>query len=154
MSKSNEVGRGEIWKWDKKNFPILVKDKLTIPNSICVNESTGSFYYSDTPKNKIYVDSLDYKELPNGVDSVFYDGSGSNGLPDGSAIDRFGFLWNARWDGSSIIRISPLGELIRTIKTPFSRPTSLVFGSSDQLFATSAQSANEIENGFTYQVSF
>jgi len=34
------------------------------------------------------------------------------GIPDGSAIDVDGCVWNARWDGGAILRITPEGKVI------------------------------------------
>ena len=71
-------------------------------------------------------------------------GPDQNGGPDGSAIDTEGFVWNARWDGSCLLRLTPDGQVERKIDLPVSRPTSCVFGGEDlkTLFITSAQSPN------------
>ena len=153
MSKTGETGRGGIWKWSPNSSPILVKSGLTIPNSISLNEITGHFYYADTPQNIIFVDVLNSFDLPSQHDRIFFDGRDCDGLPDGSALDKYGFLWNSRWDGQSIVRISPEGKLDSVTRTPFSRPTSLVFDCSERMFVTSAMTEEGLEKGFTYQAS-
>ncbi len=55
-------------------------------------------------------------------------GPHARGGPDGSAMDAEGYLWNARWDGSCLLRLTPDGEVDRIIELPVSRPTSCVFG--------------------------
>jgi len=57
-------------------------------------------------------------------------------------MDAEGFIWNARWDGSCLLRLSPDGKVDRVIELPVSRPTSCVFGDTDlkTLYITSAAS--------------
>lgn len=67
----------------------------------------------------------------------------SRGVPDGSAMDAAGYVWNARWGGNCIIRFAPDGSVDRVIDVPLSQPTSCVFGGPDMttLFVTSARPA-------------
>lgn len=66
------------------------------------------------------------------------------GVPDGSAMDAEGYVWNARWGGHCIIRFAPDGSVDRIVEVPLSHPTSCVFGGPDMttLFVTSARPAN------------
>ena len=63
------------------------------------------------------------------------------GVPDGSAMDAQGYVWNARWGGHCIIRFAPDGSIDRIVEVPLSHPTSCVFGGPDMttLFVTSAR---------------
>ena len=63
------------------------------------------------------------------------------GFCDGSAIDSAGFLWNARFAGSCLVRFAPDGRVDRTIDLPVTNPTSCCFGGPDlrTLFVTSAR---------------
>jgi len=69
-------------------------------------------------------------------------GPHERGGPDGSAMDADGYIWNARWDGSCLLRLTPAGEVDRIIELPVSRPTSCVFGGPKltTLYITSAAS--------------
>jgi sugar lactone lactonase YvrE len=53
------------------------------------------------------------------------------GHPDGSTIDTEGCLWNARWDGGSLIRWAPDGTIDQVVKMPCRRVTSCIFGGPD-----------------------
>jgi sugar lactone lactonase YvrE len=57
-------------------------------------------------------------------------------------MDSQGYIWNARWDGSCLLRLTPGGEVDRIIELPVSRPTSCVFGGPNltTLYITSAAS--------------
>jgi sugar lactone lactonase YvrE len=63
------------------------------------------------------------------------------GVPDGSAMDAQGYVWNARWGGHCVIRFAPDGSVDRIVEVPLSHPTSCVFGGPDMttLFVTSAR---------------
>lgn len=67
------------------------------------------------------------------------------GVPDGSAMDAEGYVWNARWGGHCLIRFTPEGAVDRIIEVPLSHPTSCVFGGPDltTLFVTSARPASD-----------
>jgi sugar lactone lactonase YvrE len=62
------------------------------------------------------------------------------GLPDGSAIDAEGFLWNCRWGGGCVIRFDPDGEVDRVVELPVDNVTSCAFGGPDlgTLYITTA----------------
>ena len=64
-----------------------------------------------------------------------------SGYPDGSVIDSEGCLWTCLWEASRIIRLTPDGEIDRTITLAAPRPTSLTFGDEDlkTLFITTAR---------------
>jgi L-arabinonolactonase len=49
------------------------------------------------------------------------------GVPDGSAIDAEGFLWNARWEGRCVVRLAPDGSTDRIIELPVRLATSCAF---------------------------
>src|SRR6202012_2538087 len=63
-----------------------------------------------------------------------------HGLPDGSAMDEEGFVWNCRWGGKGILRIAPSGEVVEKIEMPGSNVTHCAFGGNDgkTLFVTTA----------------
>jgi hypothetical protein len=57
-------------------------------------------------------------------------------------MDVEGYIWNARWDGSCLLRLTPDGAVDRILELPISRPTSCVFGGPNltTLYITSAAS--------------
>ena len=60
--------------------------------------------------------------------------------PDGAVVDSEGYLWNARWGGSCVIRFAPDGSVDRKIQVPVSQVTCPAFGGPDlkRLFLTTA----------------
>lgn len=63
------------------------------------------------------------------------------GYCDGSTIDADGYLWNARFAGSCLIRFAPDGRVDRVVELPVTNPTCCCFGGPDlrTLYVTSAR---------------
>jgi sugar lactone lactonase YvrE len=55
-------------------------------------------------------------------------------------VDSEGYLWNARWGGSCVVRHAPDGSIDRVIEVPVSQVTCPAFGGPDlkTLFITTA----------------
>jgi sugar lactone lactonase YvrE len=52
-------------------------------------------------------------------------------FPDGSTVDAEGFLWNAEFNASRVVRYTPDGRVDRVIDVPTRRPTCCAFGGPD-----------------------
>lgn len=65
---------------------------------------------------------------------------GYGGRPDGAAVDAQGNYWCAMYEGGGVLQLSPAGEVLREIATPFLCPTMPCFGGDDlrTLYVTSA----------------
>jgi sugar lactone lactonase YvrE len=119
-----------------------LRSGIGISNTIVWSPDNSRFYFGDTLKNQIW--SYEYDST---TDSIFQEQSFfcdfDRGLPDGSAIDAEGFLWNCRYGGHCIVRISPDGQVDRVIEMPVANPTNCAFGgrSGTTLYVTSAASA-------------
>jgi sugar lactone lactonase YvrE len=96
-------------------------------------------YHNDSARQVTYLFDLDDAGNASNRCVHLQFGEG-DGYPDGMTVDSEGCLWIAFWDGWSVRRFSPGGELIDHIEVPVARPTSCAFGGTalDQLFITSA----------------
>ena len=123
---------------DGRVTPLL--NGLGIPNTLLWSADATTLYFGDSLDATIY----QYSVAADGFLSPpeVWRGPHPRGGPDGSAMDADGFIWNARWDGSCLLRLAPDGQVDRVIELPVSRPTSCVFGGADlrTLFITSAAS--------------
>lgn len=131
---------------DGRVTPLL--NGLGIPNTLLWSADATTLYFGDSLDATIY----QYSVAADGFLSPpeVWRGPHPRGGPDGSAMDADGFVWNARWDGSCLLRLAPNGQVDRVIELPVSRPTSCVFGGADlrTLFITSAASpANHALDG-------
>jgi sugar lactone lactonase YvrE len=63
------------------------------------------------------------------------------GRPDGATVDSEGCLWNARYRGGCVARITPEGKVDRIIEVPASQVTSCTLGGPDlrTLYITTAR---------------
>lgn len=124
---------------------------IGISNTLCWDEARGRLYFADTLAGVIYIYDWDGAtgEIAN---RRVFAAPHERGFPDGSALDADGYLWNARWGGSCIIRYAPDGRIDRIIDVPVQQPTSCVFAGDDltTLYVTSARAglgdaANEVD---------
>ena len=117
----------------------VTEDIFGITNTL-VWPSPDRLITADTLANTIYA----YPVGPDGQlgqREVFCHGL-ARGLPDGSCLDREGFLWTARVAGGACLaRTAPDGQLDRLVELPCSWPTSVTFGGPnlDHLYVTSAR---------------
>ncbi|MFY1975469.1 SMP-30/gluconolactonase/LRE family protein [Achromobacter dolens] len=119
------------WEVERLDLP-----KVQIPNSVCFSPDGGTMYYGDSLQRKIFC--CDYPSLEN--QRVFAEICGP-GAPDGSCVDAEGFLWNAEWGGSRVVRYFPDGTVSRVLLSPARQTTCPAFGGSDlgTLYCTSAR---------------
>ena len=113
-----------------------------IVNTLLWNAGGDTLYSADSLDGLIYR----YPILPGGLLGMrsIWAAEHERGVPDGSAMDAEGYVWNARWGGNCLIRFAPDGSVERVIELPVSHPTSCVFGGQDMttLYVTSAAPAD------------
>lgn len=118
-----------------------LKSGLRVPNATCFSPDGRTAYWTDTPTKKILKVQTDPATgMPLGDWSVFADVSDGRGYPDGAVVDSQGYLWNAKWGGSCVVRHAPDGSIDRIIEVPVSQVTCPAFGGADlkTLFITTA----------------
>lgn len=116
----------------------LVREGITVSNSLAFDASRERMYFADSPTGLIEQGALG----PSGALPTFAPfARAGKGAPDGSCTDRDGFLWNAEWGGHRICRYAPDGSLDRVLEMPVGRPSCCAFGGPEHrtLFVTSAR---------------
>ena len=113
---------------------------IGIANTLCWSPDRTRFYFADTMQNVIRTYPYDMATGDIGPGEAHlcdFD----RGVPDGSAIDAQGFVWNCRWGGGGLVRIAPDGTVDGFHAVPTLNPTTCVFGGPDlsTLFITSAR---------------
>lgn len=139
--EGREVGGtpGVLYRIDPRGGVSEWKRDIGISNTLCWSPGGRTFYFGDTLANRI--DAYDCDPQTGDIGSpVPYLVGFERGLPDGSAIDEEGCIWNCRFFGRCIVRVSPRGEVLQVIEMPFRNITTAVFGGDDlsPLFVTSA----------------
>ncbi len=132
---------GAVYRLDPDWSCTRMLDGLGIPNTLAVSPDGRLLYLADSARQTLYALDLDPRTGALGYRYVFADIRGGPGTPDGSAVDAEGFVWNAQWGASRVVRYSPEGEIDRVIETPVSQPTKCAFGGPDLdvLYITSAR---------------
>jgi len=138
---SREAGGkdGILHRIDTDAGVTIHKRDIGISNTLAWSPDRRHFYFGDSPANTIW--SYDY-DCDTGTiqnEAVFFAGF-DRGLPDGSTVDAEGYLWNCRYDGGCIVRLSPEGTIDRVIEMPVRKVTTCTFGGADlkTLFVTTA----------------
>ena len=146
--------QGRLCRLDSNGQATVFLDGIGIANTLAWDTLRGRFYFADSMAGDIYVFDYDMQKAEITKQQIFLPRDGAPGGPDGSAIDEEGYLWNARWDGGCVVRISPDGELDRVLELPTRRPTSCAFGGEGMktLFITSAADDNDDLSGAVFSI--
>ena len=115
------------------------ENNILISNSLCWSPDSTRMYFADSARRTIYSYCFDavmgtashrevFAQTPQGI------------YPDGSTVDSEGFLWNAQWGGSRVVRYTPDGDIDRIVEVAVSQPSCVAFGGPElnQLLVTSA----------------
>jgi sugar lactone lactonase YvrE len=139
---------GELLCLDASGRTKVWHASIGIANTVAWSPAGDRLYFGDTLRNLIYSCEFDAGSGPATPPGTFTKDF-SRGLPDGSAMDLEGYLWNCRYGGSSIVRFAPDGSVAEVIETPVKNPTTCAFGGEDlkTLYITSAMDTDSDEGG-------
>jgi sugar lactone lactonase YvrE len=128
-----------------------------ITNTLAWSPDRKTFYCGCSPSNVIY--AYDFEAADSSISNrrPFIVGV-EPGLPDGSAMDEEGYLWNCRFFGACILRFNPAGQVDRIVEMPVSNITNCTFGgdSLDTLFITTASlhaKGGEVGAGGVFEIA-
>jgi sugar lactone lactonase YvrE len=115
------------------------KTGIGVANTFAWSPDNACFYCGDSSPNTVFVWDYDLRTGRIANERPFFAGF-DRGKPDGSAVDRQGYLWNARYGGACLVRVSPDGMVDRIIEMPVAAVTTCTFGGPQlkTLFITTA----------------
>ena len=131
---------GSLYRLKPDGTDETLRTGITIPNGLCFGPNGDRAYFADTPTGR-----MEWIEIAAdgaiGRWRAFGAASGLPGKPDGSACDAEGCVWNARYGGGTVVRLSPEGEILQRIDLPVSQPSCCAFGGPDRrtLFVTTSR---------------
>ncbi|HTJ29016.1 MAG TPA: SMP-30/gluconolactonase/LRE family protein [Acidobacteriaceae bacterium] len=137
---------GELFSLDATGHVVSHRRKLGIGNTVAWSPNARFLYTADTLADAISTFEMNRDGTLDEERLWFQGGSEVKfGLPDGSAMDAEGFLWNCRHGGGCVLRISPEGVIDHLVTMPVKNPTTCVFGGVEgmTLFVTSAAIGDE-----------
>lgn len=117
---------------------------LLASNGVGFSPDGAVLYATDTGHARIDRFLLSGDDLvPDG--SLMVAGEGE-GRPDGLAVDAEGCVWTVLWGGGALRRYAPDGELLESVATPVTFPTSLALGGSVLSTIYVTTSAHHVED--------
>ncbi len=140
MNEVDEAPTGILLRIEADFSCMAMETGIRVSNGIGFSPDDRRFYFADSPERIIRCYDFDLAEGSLGArhDLLTLDRDGA--VPDGSAVDLEGCIWNAQWDGGRVVRYAPDGTVREVVEMPCSRPTSCVFGGEDlsTLYVTSS----------------
>lgn len=141
-----------LYRFDGGAFAAQVPG-LTTANGLAWSPDGRRVHWSDTKAHRIYVADYDAASGVLSAPRVFAEfsprtpGEAYGGRPDGAAMDAEGCYWAAMFEGASLLRIAPTGEVIQRVALPVACPTMPTFGGADlrTLFVTTAREKRPAE---------
>lgn len=140
MGRKGEDGVGSVYQYRAGVVTKLIGN-IRVPNSICFSPDGRTAYFTNSGRMIVKCTLDPDTGRPIGEWQDFYTMDGLGGA-DGSVVDSEGFLWNARWGGGAVIRISPDGKLDKVVEVPgVTRVSCPAFGGKDlkTLYLTTAR---------------
>ena len=147
MPTANRLGR--LYRLDLDGSMTSVLEDVDISNGIGFTPDRTQMYYTESRARKIYLFDYDQKTGVITNRRVFVETPHDGTIPDGMAVDSEGYVWSARWDGSSLYRYSPQGVEERRIAFPARKVSSVTFGGDDltDMYVTTAGGQNKAQEG-------
>jgi sugar lactone lactonase YvrE len=140
MGPALEANVGGLYCWTWGGEAVLHVPGVTIPNGLDWSPDGKRMYFVESAANRIDVFDFDVAAGALGNRRVFAE-IAAPAMPDGLTVDADGGVWVALWEGGSVVRYTPNGDVDVAIAVPTPRVTSCAFGGADlrDLFITSAQ---------------
>jgi sugar lactone lactonase YvrE len=140
MSVSGGRERGALYRLDPDGTVHQMLTRVSISNGLDWSPDSRTFYFTDLALSRI--DRFDFNLATGAISNrrPFVDFPQEIGFPDGLIVDAEGYVWVGLWEGGSIHRYAPNGDLVLVIPVPASQTTKCAFGGPDlkDLYITSA----------------
>jgi sugar lactone lactonase YvrE len=131
---------GVLFRLDPDGRVTIWRKEIGISNTLAWSPDQQRFYFGDTLANIIRMYDYDQATGAIAYERPFLEGF-ARGLPDGSTVDSEGCLWNCRFFGGCIVRVTPEGAIDRVVEMPVRNITTCAFGGVDRktLYVTTAR---------------
>ena len=121
-------GTGQLWRINLDGSTTLMEKEMGTTNGIEVSPDETKLYVNESKQLNLWVYEIDEKaNLQN--KKLFY--KFKDGGLDGMRCDKKGNLYVTRYSKGEVVKISPAGKLLRTIKLKGLKPTNIAFGGPD-----------------------
>lgn len=140
LDPAGQPGRGSLLRIDPDGTHERVDTGFTVANGIAFAPDGRTLYFAESAGRTVFAYDLDLRRGAVSRRRTFATWP-EGAKPDGLAVDEEGGVWVALWDGWRVERWSAEGRLVRTVRLPVPRPTSVAFGGRnlDVLYVTTAR---------------
>lgn len=137
MNKVDGSPSGALYSYANGEISVL-RSGIGIANTVAFSPDGRRLYTADSAKGELAAFAYDPEtgQLGERI-AEFQPDPGLPGVPDGSAVDVEGCIWNARWGGGCVVRLSPAGATLAIVELPVQLPTSCCFVGSSLYITTS-----------------
>lgn len=142
MAYDERPGGGAVYRVSQDHQVMKVLEPVSISNGIQWSADGTHVYYIDTPTGRVDVFDVDSKTGGWSGRQAHIDLDGTQGDPDGMAIDEDDGLWVALWGGGAVNHYDASGRLVETIGVPgATQVSSCAFGGDrrDVLYITTSR---------------
>ena len=129
---------GSLYRLDTDGTLTRLLDGIGCSNGMGFSPDRKQMYYTDSPKQEIYL--FDYDRDTGSITNQRVFVKVPDGSPDGMTVDSEGYVWSAIWDGSRLVRYAPDGTEALRIGFPAKKVSSVIFGGEDytDIYVTTA----------------
>lgn len=140
MEDYGQNAAGTLYRMERDRSLHAVEGPVFVPNSLTFSPDGRCMTFTDTRRGDILAYDYDAATARRSNPRVLLAADAAPGRPDGSCVDAEGCVWNARYGGSAVVRVTPDGRLDRVIALPTLQATSCCFGGArlDELYITTA----------------
>ena len=126
-----------------------VFDGAGCSNGIGFTPDRKRMYHTNSTTREIRIYDYDRETGVLSNEHLFLSVPDGQGLPDGMTVDAEGYIWSARWGGSSLFRFAPDGTEDMRIEFPALNVSSVMFGGEDytDIYVTTAGGTDRAKNG-------
>jgi len=139
--KGRQEPQGRFYRLDPNLSVTPWRGGIFATNGLAFSPDGRTMYHSDSNPavRTIWASDYDPDTGTPSASRVFFDTRDVAGRPDGGTVDADGCYWIAGVSGWQLYRITPGGQLDRTIDMPIEKPTKPMFGGPnlDTLYVTS-----------------
>lgn len=138
---------GSLYRIDASGKVTIWDTGFGISNTLAWSPDNKVFYFGCSIGNIVYAYDFEVKDSSIKKRRAFISDL-PHGMPDGSAMDIDGCLWNCRYGGGNILRISPQGSVLQIINMPVANITNCCFGGPDMrtMYITTSSLGTSGEN--------
>ncbi|WP_339900110.1 SMP-30/gluconolactonase/LRE family protein [Paraglaciecola polaris] len=131
--------QAKLYRLEDDGQPHVIFTGIAISNGLSWSPDSKTLYFADSAKQCVWRSDFNVSSAEPSTRKILFN-TDKTAFPDGSCIDKQGYLWNAQWGSACVRRYSPSGKLDITLPIECQQPSCVSFGGPNlnHLLVTSA----------------